>query len=149
MSSNKPMSDREAKELGEFLEDIRVGTGPFNAALAVGWSPAKIRRLMKDTEFLELMDHASELQLESIEKTLHQMAEKGHFKAIQMVLHNRRSGQWRDIKHIQIEKNETLDVGVVVSVKQAAIDMLREQGVEALQPAQEIIEAKVLDERVV
>ena len=147
--TGKKMSDKDVEETAEFLEDIRVGTGPLNAGLAVGWSPAKVHRLMKDEEFVEMMDAAKERRLESIEKTLYVMAEKGHFKAIQMVLHNQRPNEWRDIKHIQIDKRETLDVGVVVSVKQAALDVLRDKGVAALQPApEEIIEAEVIDEPV-
>ncbi len=142
MSDVKMVSDREAKDTFAFLEDIRVGTGPLNAALAVGWSPAKIRRLMKDEEFILLMSCADEMRLESVEKTLWELAQRGHFKAIQMILFNKRANDWRDIKHIQVDKRETLEVGVVVSVKQAAIELLREHGVEALQPVQTAIEVK-------
>lgn len=142
MSDVKTLSDREAKDTFTFLEDIRVGTGPLNAGLAVGWSPAKVRRLLKDAEFVELMNAASEMRLESVEKTLWQLADRGHFKAIQMVLFNKRPDAWRDIKHIQVDKRETLEVGVVVSVKAAALELLREQGVDAFQPEQTAIEVE-------
>ena len=142
------MSTKEMDQVSEFLEAVRVGTGPLNAGIAVGWSPAKVRRLMKDEDFVEMVEVAKERMLESIEQVLYEMSLRGHFKALQMVLHNERSDRWRDIKHIQIDKRETLDVGVVVSVKRAALETLREQGVAALQPAPEIIEATVVDEPV-
>ena len=51
-----------------------------------------------------------------------------------MVLFNERGDRWKDVRHIEVTRNETLDVGVVVSVKQSALELLREQGVGALQP---------------
>lgn len=135
MTEEREMTDRERRDMHRFLEDLRVGVGPLNAAIAVGWSPAKLERMMKDPSFAELVNMAQEQLLESIEETLHKMAQGGHFKALQMVLLNKRPTVWRDIKHIQIEQTTSLDVGVVVSVKQAAIELLRERGVAALQPA--------------
>ena len=133
--AEKPMSDKDTWELEMFLEEVRNGTGPLNAAIAVGWSPAKLRRLQKDEEFVELLDICKERRLEGYEKTLHDLADKGHFRALQMVLFNERSDKWKDVRHIEVERHDTLDVGVVVSVKQSALELLREQGVSALQPS--------------
>jgi len=132
--SDKPMTDKDVQELDRFLEDVRCGTGPLNAAIAVGWSPAKLRRLQKDPEFVELLEVCKERRLEGYEKTLHDLAAKGHFRALQMVLFNERSERWKDVRHIQMTTSETLDVGVVISVKQSALELLREQGVASLQP---------------
>ena len=142
--TEKLMSDREIQELEDFLEDVRCGTGPINAAIATGWSPAKLRRLQKDPEFIELLDVARERRLEGYEKTLHDLADRGHFRALQMVLFNERSERWKDVRHIQMTTNETLDVGVVISVKQSALELLRENGVAALQPAN-VIDVNVVD----
>jgi len=142
--TEKLMSDREIQELELFLEDVRCGTGPMNAAIAVGWSPAKLRRMQKDPEFIELLDVARERRLEGYEKTLHDLADRGHFRALQMVLFNERSERWKDVRHIQMTTNEQLDVGVVISVKQSALELLRENGVAALQPAN-VIDVNVVD----
>jgi hypothetical protein len=131
--SDKQMTDRELRELDRFLEDVRCGTGPLNAAIAVGWSPAKLRSMQKDPEFVELLGIAKERRLEGYEKTLHDLADAGHFKALQMVLFNERSERWKDVRHIQMTASTQLDVGVVVSVKQSVAELLRENGVAALQ----------------
>ena len=130
----KKMSDKDIREMEDFLEDVRCGTGVTNAAIAVGWSPAKLRRLQGDPEFLELLTIARERRLESYEKVLHDLAEAGHFRALQMVLFNERSERWKDVRHIQVSRNDTLDVGVVVSVKNSVLELLAQHGVETFQP---------------
>lgn len=139
------MSDRDMRETMVFMEDVRTGTGPMNAAIAVGWSPAKLKRLMQDPGFADLLDVARERRLETVEKTLWELAQGGHFKAIQMVLYNERSEQWRDVRHIQVERHDQLDIGIVVSVKEAALASLREAGVAAFQMAPAVIEATATD----
>jgi len=130
----KHMSDKDIRETEAFLEAVRCGTGPTNAAIAVGWSPAKLRRLQSDPEFAELLNIARERRLESYEETLHGLAVAGHFRALQMVLFNERSERWKDVRHIQVSRNDTLDVGVVVSVKNSVLELLQQHGVEAFQP---------------
>jgi hypothetical protein len=132
--SNNLMTEREIRDLEAFCEEVRCGTGPLNAAIAVGWSPAKLRRMQKDPEFVELINVSKERLLESHERTLNDLAAGGHFKALQMILFNERSERWKDVRHIQTSISETLDVGVVISVKQSVAELLRENGVAALQP---------------
>jgi hypothetical protein len=134
-ATDSPMTDREMREVECFIESVRGGTGPLNAAIEVGWTPAALKRRMKDPEFVELVELARERRLESIETTLYQMAERGHFKAIQMVLYNERAHRWKDVRHLSVTRSETLDVGIVVSVKEAAKQLLREHGVASAQPA--------------
>lgn len=133
--ADKAMTDRETRELDRFLELVRTGVGKLNAAIEVGWSPAKLRRLEKDDEFVELLAICKERRLEGYEQTLHELADRGHFRALQMVLFNERGDRWKDVRHIEVTRHDTLDVGVVVSVKQSALELLRERGVGALQPA--------------
>lgn len=133
--ADKPMTDKETAELDLFLERVRCGVGKLNAAIEVGWSPAKLRRLEKDPEFVELLEVCRERRLEGYEQTLHELADRGHFRALQMVLFNERGDRWKDVRHIEVTRHDTLDVGVVVSVKQSALELLREQGVASLQPA--------------
>lgn len=142
------LSAREAKQHEDFFELIRSGVRPLHAAVEVGWSPAKFRRLMRDQEFAELMATAEEMLDETIEESLYQQAVKGNFRAQQMWLLNRKGNTWRDVRHISIERNETLEVGVVLSVKEAAAELLRTQGVGALQPGGglDVIDAEVVNE---
>lgn len=131
--SDKQMTPREIRELEKFLEEIRNGTGPLNAAISVGWSPAQLRRMQKDPEFIELVQVSRERLLESHERTLNDLAHAGHFKALQMILFNERSERWKDVRHIQTTHSEQLDVGVVVSIKQGVAELLRENGVASMQ----------------
>lgn len=129
----RDMTPRETRELNAFLEALRCGVGPTNAGIAQGWSPAKLRRILRDPETAELVAIAREQRLEGYEETLHNLAVGGHFKALQMVLFNERSERWKDVRHIQMTANTQLDVGVVVSVKQSVAELIRENGVGALQ----------------
>jgi hypothetical protein len=139
------MTEREQRETFTFLEEIRVGTGPINAGVAVGWSPAKVRRLLNDPDFAELVSTAKERLHEDIEATVYRLAKNGHVKAIQMVLYNERSEKWKDVRHINVQQHSTLDIGVVESVKTAARELLREQGVAALQQPAAAIEATAVE----
>jgi len=143
------MTIQRMEQTEEFLELLRTGVGSLTAAVTVGWSPAQLRQFMRDEEFVALATQAQEHLYEDIEHTLFTMARNGNMKAIQMVLYNRRAGQWRDVRHIQVDKRESLDVGIVVSVKQAAIELLQAQGVQALQPGGHLdaIETTATDER--
>lgn len=132
----------EAARMTRFLERVREGCGPLNAAIEVGWTPAKFRRLERDPEFTELLTIARERMLEDVEEAVVAKARQGNLKAAQMVLYNQRSERWKDVRHIKVDQSGSLDVGVVVSVKQAMIEMLRDgTSVASLQPAPAVIEA--------
>ena len=106
MTDTAELTAREERELAEsnqFFELLIDGVGPLNAAIEVGWNPAKLKRLQKDSEFREMVAIAREQRLEGYEKTLHDLAAKGHFKALQMILFNERSERWRDVRHISVE----------------------------------------------
>lgn len=134
VADKKAMTDKEIREEEAFLEAVRLGVGPTNAAIAVGWSPAKLRRLQQDPEFVELLSIARECRLEGYEKVLHDLASAGHFRALQMVLFNERSEKWKDVRHIQVSRNDQLEVGVVLSVKNSVLELLQQNGVETFQP---------------
>jgi len=145
----KELSEREAEQHQQFFDLLRSGVRPIHAAVEVGWSPAKLKRLMKDREFVELMDMAEEMLDETVEESLYQSALKGNFRAQQMWLLNRQRAKWRDVRHIEVNSRERLEVGVVLGVKQAAAELLRSEGVQALQPGGEldIVDAEVVDEQ--
>lgn len=140
-----PKERSELAETDKFFRALATGAGQLHSALGVGWSPAKLRRKLKDPEFAELVGLADALMDEGVEQTLLQRAKAGNVTAIKMWLYNRQPGRWRDVRHIQVDGNTTLSVDVVVGVKQAALELIRERGVREMQPAPQAIEAEVVD----
>jgi len=146
--SSKQLTEREAEEHQKFFELVRTGVRPIHAAVEVGWSPAKLRTLMKRPDFMELIDVAENMLDETVEEALYNSALKGNFRAQQMWLLNRQGKKWRDVRHIEVNSRERLEVGVVLGVKQAAAELLRSEGVAALQPGSnlDIEDAEIVDE---
>lgn len=136
---------RDMEECTRFLELVRIGVGPLNAGLEVGWSPAKTRRMMKQPEFADLVADANDQLDENIQAALARAAQNGNMTAIQMWLYNRKPDEWRDVKRIEVHNQTEISIGVVASVKQAAAELLREHGPKALQPGG-FIDAEVVDE---
>lgn len=126
--------ERLAEQQQEFLDLIRRGVGQLNAAIQVGWTPAKLRRLLKEESFADLVFLAEESLIEDIEEAVYTAAKAGNSTAYKMVLYNRRPDKWRDVRHIQVEKSDRLEVDVVVGVKEGILASLREGGIAALQP---------------
>lgn len=116
-----------------FLELVAVGTPELNAGIEVGWTPRQTRRNCQDPAFRELIDFAREQADGDIEHTLHELAKNGSLGAIQMWLFNRQPGRWKDVKRIEVRNEHAVQISVVNSVKQGALELLDEQGVERLQ----------------
>lgn len=128
-----------------FIELVASGVSLQNAALQAGWTPRQLKRELADKDFLELVDAAEERLIGSVEETLVAVARRGNVAAISMFLLNRAPDRWRDIKRIEIKNDVSVSLGMVASVKQGALELLREQGVAALQQ----IEAPIIDAEVV
>lgn len=118
----------------EFIDKVSCGTSEFNAGIEVGWTPAKIRTMTADPDFRELVTFARELADGNVEGTLYRLARiKGNMAAIQMWLFNRRPDRWKDVKRIEVHTDATVHIGVVHSVKAAALQLLGERSVADLQ----------------
>lgn len=138
----------EDRQMRRFLELVADGTGPLNAGLEVGWSPSKTRRLMRDREFAEMVEIAEDQTIESVEKDLVNAAHRGNVRAIQFYLLNRAPERWKDVRHLEVKQTGQLEIGVIHGVKNAALELLQEKGIEALQPGG-ALDADVIDAEVV
>jgi hypothetical protein len=146
-STFEGISERE-----QFLRLLKMGVGPINAGVEVGWPPAKTRRIMQEPDMALLVKDAVTQLDETIEFQLVEQAKKGNLTAIKMWLNTRMPERWPDITKVHVTHESTIQIGVVNSVKQAAIELLREHGVAALQPGgaldAPILDAEVIDDEV-
>lgn len=150
MSDTMNLTRAEQKEAGQmsrFFERVLQGCGPLNAAVEVGWSPAELNRKMGDADFAEMLAVIQERRIESVEEAVWAKAREGIRWAAQMVVYNHRSEQWKDVRHIRTERSGELDPGVVASVKQAMLEMMRGDldSISTMQPTPKAIEAVVID----
>ena len=137
----------EAARMTQFFERVQEGCGPLNAAIEVGWTPAKLDRLMREDDFADLLAIAQERLLEDLEEVVVRKARDGNVKCLQMVLYNQRSEKWKDVRHIKMERSTAADPTLVSSVKQAMVEMMRgdRDAVLAMQPAPKAIEATAVE----
>lgn len=130
-----------------FVQAIANGAKPINAAIEVGWTPAQLNRRMKnDPDFVDLVRFAEEQASGIIEQVMFDKARSGSFPAMQFWLLNRDPERWRDVKRIEVHQETNIQVGVVRSVKQGLVEMLREQGVATVQALPAAIEATATEE---
>lgn len=142
--------DAMQKEL--FLSLVAQGVAEPNAAFEVDWSPFKLRKILKDPEFRDLIRDARDRCDGDVQKAVHTAALKGNVSAQSLWLFNRQPALWRDVKRIEIRQDTTISIGAVNSYKEAALQLLREQGVGAIQalgPGSTIIEVEARDDDVV
>ena len=144
MSDTATFDELMGREL--FVELVAGGVAPINAGIQVGWTPRQLKRELADRDFKELVDAASERLIGSVEETLVAVAKRGNVAAITLFLFNRAPDRWRDVKRIEIKNDLTVSLGMVASVKQGALELLRENGVEAIQSlGQPIIDAEIVE----
>lgn len=132
----------EMLEYDRFLELIRDGIPEINAALEVGWTPRRLKQLLNDPEFTELVGYARDEADGTIEKVLYEQASKGKQWAVSLWLFNRQPDRWKDIRRIEVNTTTTVNIGTVRSVKEAALELLREQGIEGMQALPAVIDVE-------
>lgn len=161
----EPISSAElgqaAEEL-EFLNLIASGTPPLHACYQTGWTPAKLRRLMRDRSFASAVTEAEEMRDEGIEKGLYDMArglkvqgEDGDdiyqvapdFRAVQWWLSHRRPEKWWGDKGQAGNTTVTISVEVKEMARDTILATLTSDpdAIRALQPGG-IIEADVIED---
>ena len=157
------METADPLEVAEFLDLLRVSTdydaegqefhrapmGEMTAALAVGWTPRKLKALKKDPEFVQLVNEARTLLVESVESVAIRNALRGNQRAIELFLfcHAQDRG-WRPPAHRhEVVQSGKVDVSIVASVKEAVQAHLAAGGsIAELQEASPIIDAEIVDD---
>jgi len=115
----------------EFLNLVRDGVTHLNAALAVGWTPHRLKKEMQDDEFIEAVETAEQSRDETIETVLYRRAVGGNLKAIELWLYNRRPDLWKDRTALKVQTNVTL---IAPHVAAATRDIAREVLMSGLGP---------------
>lgn len=144
-SSDELFNDIVERDL--FVELVADGVSEINAGFEVGWTPSQTRRNMADPMFREIVDAARDRADGTMEKAMFDLGTKGkNLGAMQMWLYNRRPDRWKDVRRIEVKNETTINLGVVHSTKQAVMELLRERGPMALQPAYEdIIDVEAIE----
>lgn len=116
-----------------FLDIVAHGTPETLAGHEVGWTPRQTQRNLADPAFAELVAYARTRRDDGVEKVLYEVAMKGNMNAIAMILLNRRGSEFKDIKRIEVRNTHEVKGEIVHSVKQAALELMREGSIEGLQ----------------
>ena len=132
-------------EVLEFMTAIQGGAGHLTAAYAVNWTPAKLRKLMADPEFVAAINEAETMLIESIEEKAHKLALNGNTRMIEMVLFCKaRDRGWQPpTQRVHHVTEGQVDINVVASVKEA-IQASMKTGELAALPA--VIDATCTDD---
>ena len=118
-----------------FLICLADGIPEDLAGYEVNWTPAKVRRVLAEPDFAEMVDAAKSRADGTIEAALHKLGRNGNLGAIQMWLYNRNPERWKDVRRIEVKNELNVNLSLVASTKQAVLEMLREVGPAALQPS--------------
>lgn len=124
----------ELEEKRQFLDRLAQGYGPDVAGGAIGWSPHRIKQILRDPDMQQLMKLVDSRLDQNVVRAMYLAAVTGNVTAGQFWLLNRRPEEWRDTKKIVVERNERVSIEVIHSVKQGALELLQEAGIRALQP---------------
>jgi hypothetical protein len=116
----------------EFVERVARGYGTFYAGLAVGWSPAQIKRVETEPEMVEIVNTLAEFHNDTVEYAILRNAQAGNAQAQRMwALAKMPERGWVEKKTHVIEGKAKLDV--VHSVKEALREAITsESDIEAV-----------------
>lgn len=124
-----------ADEVLEFFQLVQDGAGQLTSAFAVGWTPNKLKKLLADESFRQMMMEAVTQQVETVEEKLFDLARRGNMRAVEMFLYNRSPDRWSPpTQRVKVESTRRIQVEIVESAVEAARQLIREPGaIAALQ----------------
>jgi hypothetical protein len=115
----------EPTEVIEFLERIAQGDGPTVTGLALGWSPARTKRFMKNPEYAEIIDALQDARHENAERAIYHHMMLGNSTAMRLYAFCQMPHRgWVDRKHVNVVGHERREI--VVSVQAALSEKLGE-----------------------
>lgn len=116
-----------------FFQLVSMGTPPDLAAFEVQWTPRKLKELMRDPDFKDLLKVAQRMRDDYVERALYEQARKGNMVAIQIVLFNRRAEDFRDVKRIEVHTDHKVEIGFTRATVDAVKELLASVDPTALQ----------------
>jgi len=150
----------DPEEMLKFFEQLAEDYGPMEIGLALGWSPAMVKRFVEEPSRAELIDMIQEAQHESVERGIVQAARAGNSTAMKIYAYNKMAHRgWQDRRQISITGTSKHEI--VLSVKEALGERLGEIGrqgpdaIAALQAAylepdvpetDDVIDAEIVDD---
>jgi hypothetical protein len=142
-----PGEAREKREVDDFIDAIADGIPEMHAALMVGWSRAKLKRLLRDHEFAERLQVAMDLRDEVIEEVVYRKAKAGDKDLIKYYLNNRRPRQWADRRQVDVSGELSAPINVKVAVVAGLKELLSAErtSLAELQPGG-ILDAEVIED---
>jgi hypothetical protein len=149
----KRIPERVLATMPQFLEDIRRGVGPKNAAVAAGWTIKQLRELEGNPQFQEAMEVAKDQLIESVETEAFRLALSGNVPMITMILYNKgRDRGWAPpTQRVAVQHGGSVKVEAIQATKAALRELMAENGATALGYGgpldAPIIDAEVVDEQ--
>lgn len=156
LTGSVPVDSAREFDLDEtraFFERVAEDYGPWEVGLALGWSPAMIRRFLADPERQAILEALKERDLDSVERAVKTEARSGNMVAAKMVLYSHGAHRgWSDTRHVKVDTREQQEI--VISVRAGLDEATRElveahgeDGVAALQQAylDDVIDADVVE----
>jgi hypothetical protein len=142
-----PGEAREKREVDDFIDAIADGIPEMHAALMVGWSRAKLKRLLRDHEFAERLQVAMDLRDEVIEEVVYRKAKAGDKDLIKYYLNNRRPRQRADRRQVDVSGELSAPINVKVAVVAGLKELLSAErtSLAELQPGG-ILDAEVIED---
>jgi hypothetical protein len=142
---------RELEATEQFLAYVQGGVGELNAAFAVDWTPAELRRRKRDSGFQQLIEIARERRVETIEQRVYELASRKNPArwAVELALFCQAADRgWRPpAQRIDVSRTSKVEVSLVQSTVAAARELMMTADPAALQPggALDIVDAEVID----
>ena len=120
--------------LEEWIELVANGKGHYHAGLAMGWTPRQVRELLADPAIQQAIEYAKTMVLEDIEEVSLGLAKAGNVPMIQMWLycHGAERGWRPPTQRVAVQHQGTVQVERVQAVAQAARELMKAHGPEAL-----------------
>jgi hypothetical protein len=143
---SETLDERFELEKLAFFEQVKLGITPLHAAVAQGWTPRKLKKLMEDKTFAEDLATHQDLLLDSVEQVVTAQALGGKAEAWKFLLQHKRPQVWADKVEVRGELHVTHEIVEAnrESLRSVLLDaQLRKAAVAELGP---VIDVETVDD---